>query len=253
MKCANCQRENDPTYRFCILCGTPLLTSELQEHSGVLECPLGDDTGLEKAGSSQKNVPKHQKEVETDYAGFRRRFVAWIIDAVILGALFWIIVWPWYVITNPTDGQAVFLVYFVWLIASSIYVLGFWTWRGQTPGKMVMRIKIMRSDGRPFGISKVILRFIGYIAPAIIMLILFIFVATVFRGIPGLKELRGPSVLVVPYLASILVILLPYWLTIALDSKKQGFHDKIAKTYVIKTQRATVLESPENKTVASDS
>ena len=119
-------------------------------------------------------------EVATNYTGFRRRFVAWFIDAIILGTLFAIIGWLWYITANPTDGQAVFLVYFIWLIASSIYVLSFWTWRGQTPGKMVMKIKIIRSDGRPFGISRVMLRFVGYIAPAIIMLILFIFVSAVF-------------------------------------------------------------------------
>ena len=28
MRCPNCQKENEPTSRFCIFCGSPLLTPE---------------------------------------------------------------------------------------------------------------------------------------------------------------------------------------------------------------------------------
>ncbi|MFC1893298.1 RDD family protein [Chloroflexota bacterium] len=170
-----------------------------------------------------------------NYVGFRRRLVAGIIDSVILGALFGIIAWLWYITTNPTDGQAVFFVFFVWFIAGFIYVTGFWAWRGQTPGKVVMKIAIVKSDGRRIGIGKAILRYIGYVVLAIIASILFIPVFFAFRWIPGLGELRGLLALVAPYSGLILVIILPYWLTITLDRKKQGLHDKIARTYVVKT------------------
>ena len=174
-------------------------------------------------------------EGAVNYVGFRRRLVAGIIDAVILGALFAIIAWLWYITTNPTDGQAVFFVFFVWFITGFIYVIGFWAWRGQTPGKVVMRIAIIKTDGRSIGIGRAILRCVGYVLLAIIASILFIPVFFAFRWIPGLMDLRGLLALVAPYLGLILVIILPYWLTITLDGKKQGLHDKIAKTYVVKT------------------
>ena len=238
MHCLKCQRENNSDYRFCIFCGSPLQAGETQELPEKKRKQAVVDANLDLA---------------TNYAGFQRRFVAWIIDAVILGALFAIMAWLWYITANPTDAQEVFFVYFVWIIASSFYIIGFWTWRGQTPGKMVMKVKIIRSDGRPFGISRVMLRFVGYIAPAIIMLILFVFISAVFRGIPGIKELRGLSVLVATYLTSILVILLPYWLTIALDRKKRGLHDRIARTYVVKTHQVKTPQLVNNTTGISDS
>ena len=121
-----------------------------------------------------------------NYGGFWRRFVAWIIDAVILGALVGIL-------------AAIALETASWLgsVIGIVYVIGFWTWRGQTLGKMAMGVKIVKTDGSPIGIGRAILRYIGYLVSTII----------IFIG----------------------------YLMIAWDSKKQGLHDKIAGTYVVKT------------------
>ncbi len=37
-----------------------------------------------------------------------------------------------------------------------LYNVGFWVWRGQTPGKMALRIRIVGVDGRPIGIGRAI-------------------------------------------------------------------------------------------------
>jgi len=129
-------------------------------------------------------------EVAMNYAGFWRRFVAQIIDAIILGAITGILIW----ILFFGAPQAV-----SWLgsVIGIVYVIGFWTWRGQTPGKIVMGVKIVKTDGSPIGIGRAILRYIGYWVSSIIICI--------------------------------------GYLMIAWDSKKQGLHDKIAGTYVVKT------------------
>ena len=123
-----------------------------------------------------------------EYAGFWVRFAAYIIDAVILfvvGALIW----------GFTDLSYAADCLVGWIIAVT-YTVGFWTWRGQTPGKMALSVKIVRTDGRPVGPGKAILRYLGYYVSAIILLIGFFM--------------------------------------IAFDSRKQGLHDKIAETYVVR-------------------
>jgi len=127
-------------------------------------------------------------EVAMNYAGFWRRLVAVIIDGVILGAITGVLM----AIFGAQQAAS-------WLgsIIGIIYVIGFWTWRGQTLGKMVMGIKIVETDGSPIGIGRAILRYVGYLVSTIIICI--------------------------------------GYLMIAWDSKKQGLHDKIAGTYVVKT------------------
>lgn len=132
-----------------------------------------------------------RKEVEIEstmeYAGFWRRFGAYIIDAIILG----VITQPFQLISAEAAG-------YIGGIISLVYIIGFWTWRGQTPGKMALGVRIIKTDGSPIGLGTAILRYIGYIVSAIILLIGYFMIA---------------------------------W-----DSKKQGLHDKIAGTYVVKTQ-----------------
>jgi uncharacterized RDD family membrane protein YckC len=80
---------------------------------------------------------------------------------------------------------------------SIAYYVGFWTWRGQTPGMMLLGLRVAReSDGIPPGLARSILRYVGYFISAFVLFIGFI------------------------------------W--IAFDSRKQGWHDKIAGTVVVR-------------------
>ncbi len=76
------------------------------------------------------------------------------------------------------------------------YFVAFWVWRGQTPGKMVAGIRVIRTDGSNITLGVAFLRCLGYIVSAAVIFIGFIWVA--------------------------------------FDRHKQGFHDKIAETYVVK-------------------
>ncbi len=88
------------------------------------------------------------------------------------------------------------LVIFLIFVA---YVILFWRWKGQTPGKMALRLKIIRADGSDLGWSDVILRFLSYIISSLIFLIGFIWAF--------------------------------------FDDYNQGIHDKLANTFVIRMAR----------------
>ncbi|MGH2482881.1 MAG: RDD family protein [Candidatus Limnocylindria bacterium] len=78
-----------------------------------------------------------------------------------------------------------------------VYFVGFWTWLGQTPGMMIFGLRVAReTDGTKPGLGRSFLRFVGYWLSWIALFIGFIWVA--------------------------------------FDSRKQGWHDKIAGTLVVR-------------------
>ena len=128
---------------------------------------------------------------EFTYAGFWGRFVASLLDSIILSIIGWILGFilsflPFWFGTAISIGYA---------IGSIVYYPGFWVWKGATPGKTMMGVKIVKADGSPIGIGRAIARYFSY----------FISIITLGAG----------------------------YLMIAWDSKKQGLHDKIAGTYVV--------------------
>ena len=68
--------------------------------------------------------------VSLDYLGALRRILAFIIDAVVLGIILLIA----QAVTDWAQAS---------LIAMFIYFIGFWAWRGQTLGKIVMRGRVV--------------------------------------------------------------------------------------------------------------
>ena len=118
-----------------------------------------------------------EKQTEMEYAGFWIRLAGWLIDVVLLSIISWGLV-------------------------NVVYFIGFWMWRGQTPGQMVTNTKVVRVDGKPVDLRTAVLRFLGYI----------LCILTFGIG----------------------------FLIIAGDERKQGLHDKIAETYVIPVRKETV-------------
>jgi len=117
-----------------------------------------------------------EKQTEMEYAGFWIRLAGWLIDVVLLSIISWGLV-------------------------NVVYFIGFWMWRGQTPGQMVTNTKVVRVDGKPVDLRTAVLRFLGYI----------LCILTFGIG----------------------------FLIIAGDERKQGLHDKIADTYVIPVHKET--------------
>jgi uncharacterized RDD family membrane protein YckC len=144
-----------------------------------------------------------------EFAGFWRRLGAFVLDLVavaVISSLF--TPFRWFGLVGFWDNGNIFdtplwfglpllavgeLISFV---ITAAFFVGFWVWRGQTPGKMVAGIKVIRCDGTDVTIGTALLRYLGYIVSAAILFIGF------------------------------------FW--IAFDERNQGIHDKMADTYVVK-------------------
>ena len=140
--------------------------------------------------------------IEPEYAGFWVRVSAAIIDTLLLS----IIILPvltavygsaYWSSDRLIQGPADFLVSWV---APAIAVVLFWIARQATPGKMALGIRIVDAEtgGKPRN-GQLVLRYFGY----------YVSMLPLFIGI----------------------------LWVAFDSRKQGWHDKIAGTVVVRTKR----------------
>jgi uncharacterized RDD family membrane protein YckC len=77
------------------------------------------------------------------------------------------------------------------------YFLSFWTYSGQTLGHKILGLRVVRVDGRPLSLGTAALRFLGEMLSWLVL---------------GLGLI---------------------W--VAFDVNKEGWHDKIARTRVIRT------------------
>ena len=137
-------------------------------------------------------------------AGFWIRFVAYLIDSLILGAVQFGIGLALGFAGGAMSGfggdDSFAMGMVTWLCGMVIgitYAVFFTGYNGQTPGKMAMRIQVIRTDGTPMSYMRAFLReVVGKFASALIL------------GIG--------------------------YLMVGFDRNKQGLHDKIADTFVIK-------------------
>jgi uncharacterized RDD family membrane protein YckC len=108
-------------------------------------------------------------------------FILFIIGAALFGA------------GRATGGVIGFLI-------GGVYYWYFWTRNaGQSPGKMVMNIRVVKKDGTPFTDNDALLRYFGYFLNSLVF---------------GLG-----------------------WLWALIDENHQGWHDLMAKTYVVKAEK----------------
>ncbi len=171
------------------------------------------------SGNREDIVRKKREYVALEFAGFWRRLVAALIDLFALAVISSIILlifapYQWFgfdgfwgtgdVFAEPVWRALPYLVggNLLSLLVNIAYFVGFWLWKGQTPGKMLLSIKLVRADASDVTISVALLRYLGYIVSGAVLFIGFI------------------------------------W--IAFDGRKQGFHDKMAETYVVKIPEATI-------------
>ena len=101
------------------------------------------------------------------YMGFWIRFVAYIVDGIILFI-------PSIVLSLAVDAPASTLLGIAVGIA---YLVGFWGAQGATPGMMAVGVKITTVDGDPIDFGRAFLRYIGYWASAITLGIGFLMIA----------------------------------------------------------------------------
>ena len=188
--CGLVQNKNDQ----CSGCG--VVYSKLQARQEEHDKLNGNLAELRR--KAELANPQHQPK-----AGFWVRVVAYMIDfflllavQTVLSLLIGLIIGMLGIATE--DDPAVNIV--IWLfgtVLSISYAVFFTGYCGQTPGKMALRIKVIRTDGAPITYGRAALREV-----------LGKFVSGILLGIG--------------------------YLMVAFDNRKQGLHDKIADTYVIK-------------------
>ena len=186
MICNKCGTQNPDDADFCTNCGNSLKPAPQ---------PLAG-----KATVSSRGVLGTEKEV------ILHRIVAVIIDYIVMGFLSFFILGASIGPALVTRSRGAFIG---GLFLSIIIVIVIWifygiileTWKGQTIGKMVMGIIVVKENGEPCDFSAAFLR-------------------NVFRIIDSLPTL---------YLIGFIVI--------ALTEKKQRLGDRLAGTVVVKVKQ----------------
>jgi uncharacterized RDD family membrane protein YckC len=150
--------------------------------------------------------PRSRPTLYGQYAGFFTRLVAYVIDRLIVAGIVALIgvgvslaldalnLREW-LATHPAAALIVaFFILALVIFVRLFYNMGFWMLAGQTPGKRVMGVRVVRTDGQRLKWGNAIRREIGY---------------------------------------WISVILYLGYLWILVDNRRQGWHDKIAGTMVV--------------------
>jgi uncharacterized RDD family membrane protein YckC len=134
-----------------------------------------------------------------DYAGFWQRAAAFVIDwliAIVIVVPVMVLVFGVREVSLDPAEHSWDLLAF---LAVAGAVIGFWRYCGATPGKIALGVRIVdaRTGGTP-GILQLTVRFLAYLLSALPLYLGFLWVA--------------------------------------LDRRKQGWHDKIARTIVINSE-----------------
>jgi uncharacterized RDD family membrane protein YckC len=181
--CENCGSFIDTGNRACTMCGAPAGRS-VSTHLG----------------------PQVRSEVlihETfQYGGFWARFVAKLIDTLIVGAIYLLLeegFIPYYG-DNPISDL---ILIFVFPLIRGIYDIYFIGSTGQTPGKKLMKLRVLGDDGQRVGYKTATIRWLGE-------------------------------------MVTIHSTFLLGYLSIIIDARKKALHDKIAGTIVCKESESVI-------------
>lgn len=155
-------------------------------------------------------------EVEIEYAGFWIRFLASVLDSILLlmviVPLLLMLYGPGVFFLSESPGLAYNVINYALPI---IAVIIFWQYRAATPGKIMMGIYIVdeKTLSQP-SFGKLVLRYLGYYVSILTLLLGFIWVA--------------------------------------FDKRKQGFHDKIAGTLVVRKITSVDYRNRESETTSTE-
>ncbi len=195
---------------------------ESKEGKGSAE-PRGESSPAEATVEAEGEEGAVEAAVEAEWLEYRGaliRLVAFAIDCIVLIIISYILAAAFGTETAAVEGEVTEVGIRLWVTLALflVYFVGFWTWRGQTPGKMIMGAKIVKTNGSPIGLGRAFLRYIGYFVYFIVL------------------SLGTYTIWVVP-----IFILLIAFSIIAFSREKRGLHDRIAGTCVVDS-RAIVLE-----------
>jgi uncharacterized RDD family membrane protein YckC len=141
--------------------------------------------------------PDTQVDTQVNPAGFVPRLAAYLTDTLVvlvLSSFYGFLIGLLF--NHLTCGLQVLLLG-AGVLGACAYYPYFWVRSGQTPGKRLLHLKVVRCDGQPLSWGTAIGRYLGYIVSALPLYLGFLWIL---------------------------------W-----DRNKQGFHDKIAGTVVVRT------------------
>jgi uncharacterized RDD family membrane protein YckC len=146
--------------------------------------------------------PGYGAQATTQLAGFWRRFAAYIVDAIIFGIVAGIIevIINAIVRVSAVDSGTTVRGGLVSLVVGLLYFGYFWSRSGQTLGYMLLGLRLVRTDGQPVTFLVGMLRY------------LLIYLSFVICLIPAIISA----------------------FMIGLSERKQGIHDLIIGTQVVR-------------------
>ena len=168
--------------RYCSECGRAVPASQLTSYGDVSVCAQCQPAYSQRVSGKARH-----------YGGFWIRFLAIIIDGIIIGVVSAIIRIPLGLAglgvglglgRNPDPNQVlaaipavmslIGLSFLINLALSLAYDVYFLTTKGATPGKMALGLKVIRADGGPITAGVAIGRYFGKILSGIVLWIGFI-------------------------------------------------------------------------------
>jgi uncharacterized RDD family membrane protein YckC len=154
------------------------------------------------AQSKSGAQPPKVRQREVTVYGFGRRLGAALIDAVIVIFLAWVFAilasvvgWLFTAFNSSNPPPVDTLIILSALVVSVFYFIAAWAREGATIGQSLLGMKVVRPDGAKLNLTGAILRYVGYIVSGLLLSLGFL------------------------------------WINF--DARRQGWHDKIARTIVI--------------------
>jgi uncharacterized RDD family membrane protein YckC len=173
----------------------------------------------------------HGYKEEIEYAGFWLRLGAAFVDTLVMAPIIALSLY------NQFDTKSIILLYALTVL--SILYKPLMEWRfGATVGKMAFKLKVLNEDLKPISIDQGFGRYIPWGISAVLQLMAanFIFSDPGFNAADTFMEIgviaqRSPLTNISNIYNILFVIIVG---SLIIDKKSRGFHDKIAKTVVIK-------------------
>lgn len=138
------------------------------------------------------------------YAGFVSRLLAYAVDIIIIvvSLIFagWLVntvsnLFTLGIIDSIAIEHKILVTTIATMIFSATYFILFWTLVGRTPGKFLMGLRVISRNGRPITFWQALRRYLGYYLSALAL----------YAG----------------------------FLWVLIDNRRQGWHDKLANTFVV--------------------
>ena len=182
------------------------------------------------------NTLVDNSETSSTYAGFWVRMLASVIDSacvMVMAMPLQLLVYGKAYLFGASDGFLGVANIVIGWVLPAVAIIVFWRTRQATPGKMALKLRVVdAASGATLSTRQSIVRYLGYfiiILPFCVAVMLAMMNA-MNPGFGGAMD-AGVAWLVVLLAFAVSAVALAW---IGLDPRKQGWHDKLARSVVIR-------------------